>query len=134
MRDGSGPGLAAAAPRRSADEWSAIVKSFRASRMTAREYARQHGFKPSTLAWRSAEIARRERAEAVRARSTPKRPPFLPLVVRDLEAAGAARAKSADQIEIVLGELVLRLPVDTEVARIVALCRGLAEEAEEASC
>jgi hypothetical protein len=56
------------------------------------------------------------------------------VVVRGREVGVAAGDQSTGQIEIVVGELVLRLPVETEVARVVAICLGLTEGEEGVSC
>ena len=95
-------------PRRTATEWRAEVGQWKASGLSAPEYAAQHGLHAGTLQCWGSKLGlsggsdRRRRPVGKRGRGAARPEVFLPVVVTDEGPRSASRTQGCLQAEIVL--------------------------------
>ena len=108
--------------RRSAHEWEEIVDRWRASGLSARVFAMQHGLKSSTLSWWGAQIGKGTKPQVAsgRAAKSPS-PSFTQLRV-------VAAAQAGGQIEIVSAAgLVVRVQGIVDEQALVRVLRAVSQ-------
>lgn len=96
-------------PRRSRQEWSEHVATWRASGSVSADYARLHGLNPNTFAWWCSRLNRDGSTPPIR---------LVPV------HATASAAGSPLEVALPSG-IVVRAPADVDVGRVAMLVRAL---------
>ncbi len=109
-----------AAERRSRSWWANTVARWKASGLSASEFAARERVVERTLRWWSSALRRDTRAE----RGSPRIEP----IAIELVSSAPTFASSGGSIEIAVGRARLRVDVGTDVVYVAALVRELGEE------
>ncbi len=96
-------------PRRSREEWCALVSEWRTSGWSGVDFARNRGLNPNTFAWWRSELSRSGR------------PTPLTLV----SVAGVRRQPSSVPLEVVLQGVTLRVPDQADPSWVARLVHAL---------
>jgi hypothetical protein len=93
------------ASKRTSAEWAKLVREWKVSGLTAREFSKRKGLNPQTLSWwkwrLGAEVSSRKPAVP----KPPKRAALVPVQV----VAVDSRVSAETPVEVVLGEVVVRV-------------------------
>ena len=121
--------------RASAAEWAKRVERWKDSGLTAKEFAAETGIKASTLSywcWKLTADARKQGAPAVGARPAepkrrrgPTRSQRQPATASFVEVPVAAVVSAPEPVEVVLGDVRVRVPVGFDEETLTRVVRAV---------
>ena len=104
--------------RRSREWWQSTVLGWRRSGLSAEEFSAQEGISVHTLRWWSSALNRGTRAK----RGLPERER---VTMVPLEISLPRPARAAAPLEVVVGDVVVRVPRDADVGFVGELVRSI---------